>query len=46
MRTQHDDRIIDGRHQHGSPAHGTAGTGTGTHGSHGGHGGHGWMMIA
>ena len=43
MRTQHDDRVIDGRavggqHQHGGPAHGPAVSG--------GRGGHGWMMIA
>ncbi len=52
MRTQHDDRVIDGRvvdgrHQHGGPAHGTAGTGGhGSHASHGSHGGHGWMRVA
>jgi hypothetical protein len=52
MRTQHDDRVIDGRviegqHQHNGPAHGTADTGDrGSHARHGGHGGHGWMMIA
>jgi hypothetical protein len=49
MRTQHDDRVIDGRviedqRKHGGPAHGTAGTGG--HGSPAGHGGHGWMMLA
>ncbi len=39
MRTQHDQRILQGRvvkdQQPGGPAHGS-----------GGHGGHGWMMIA
>lgn len=42
MRTQHDQRVLQGRvvedHQPGDPAHGSGG--------HGGHGGHGWMMIA
>ena len=52
MRTQRDDRVINGRviegqHQHGGPAHGMAGTGGHeSHSGHGGHGGHGWMMIA
>ena len=44
MRTQHDQRVIQGRvagdRQTGGPAHDSGG-----HGGHGGHG-HGWMMIA
>ena len=42
MRTQHDQRVIQGRVagdcQTGGPAHDSGG--------HGGHRGHGWMMIA